>query len=121
MIDKIISKNKQLLKDITSINKVNVFVYILKSNFYLWHARLSHVNFKLINFMSKHGLISCINENGKSGKCEICIQAKMTKKPFPKNERTTELLELVHSDIFELNGHLTRGGNRYFITFIDDH
>ena len=54
-----------------SINKVNVSVYMLQSNFYLWHARLSHVNFKSINFMSKHGLISCINENEKSKKCEI--------------------------------------------------
>ena len=27
---------------------------------------------------------------------------------------------LVHIDICELNGILTRGGNRYFITFIDD-
>lgn len=44
----------------------------------------------------------------------------MTKKPFPKNERNIEMLELVHSDICELNGILTRGGNRYFITFIDD-
>jgi hypothetical protein len=26
----------------------------------------------------------------------------------------------VHSNICELNGILTRGGNRYFITFIDD-
>jgi hypothetical protein len=30
------------------------------------------------------------------------------------------LLELVHSDVCELNGILTRGGKRYFITFIDD-
>jgi hypothetical protein len=34
--------------------------------------------------------------------------------------RNSQLLELVHSDICELNGILTRGGNRYFITFIDD-
>ena len=27
----------------------------------------------------------------------------------------------MHSDICELNGMLTRGGNRYFITFIDDY
>ena len=45
----------------------------------------------------------------------------MTKKPFPKNERTTETLELVQYDICELNGHLNKGGNRYLITFIDDH
>ena len=72
-----------------SINKVDVSVYVLDSSFNLWHARLSHVNFRSIKFMSNHGLISCNNENTNSRKCEICIQEKMTKKPFPKNERTT--------------------------------
>ena len=45
----------------------------------------------------------------------------MTKKLFPKVERNSQLLELVHSDICEINGMLTRGGKRYFITFIDDY
>jgi hypothetical protein len=45
----------------------------------------------------------------------------MTKKPFPKVERNSQLLELIHSDICEINGMLTRGGKRYFITFIDDY
>ena len=45
----------------------------------------------------------------------------MTKKPFPRVERNTKLLDLVHSDICELNGELTRGSKRYFITFIDDY
>lgn len=44
----------------------------------------------------------------------------MTKVPFPPCERNTNILELVHSDICEFNGELTRGGSRYFITFIDD-
>ena len=30
------------------------------------------------------------------------------------------MLELVYSDVCELNGILTRGGKRYFITFIND-
>ena len=29
-------------------------------------------------------------------------------------------LDLIHSDLCEMNGLLTRGGKRYFITFIDD-
>jgi hypothetical protein len=29
-------------------------------------------------------------------------------------------LELIHSDVCEMNGELTKGGKRYFITFIDD-
>ena len=69
--------------------------------------------------MSKHGLITYSHDN--AGKCEICIQEKMTKKYFPKVNRNSELLQLVHSDICELNGILTKGGNRYFITFIDDY
>jgi len=68
--------------------------------------------------MSKHGLIS-YNHNH-SAKCEICIQAKMTNKHFPKTNRNSKLLELVHSNVCELNGVLTRGGNIYFITFTDD-
>ena len=53
-------------------------------------------------------------------KCEICSMTKITQKPHKSVERNTELLELIHSDICEFEGHLTRGGNRYFITFIDD-
>jgi len=69
--------------------------------------------------MCKHGYISYQRNNKK--KYEVCIQAKMTNKPFPKVERNSQLLELVHSDICEINGMLTRGGKRYFITFIDDY
>jgi hypothetical protein len=32
-----------------------------------------------------------------------------------------QLLELVYSDICEINGMLTRGGKRYFITFINNY
>ena len=68
--------------------------------------------------MSKHGMISYKHDDEK--KCEICIQAKMTKKSFPKLDRNSIMLELVHVDICELNGVLIREGKRYFITFIDD-
>jgi hypothetical protein len=101
-----------------SINKIIInFAYIVESSS-LWHYRLAHLNYRSLKFMSKHGLISYKDDH--SAKCEICIQAKMTKKSFPKVNRNSQLLELAHSDICELNGILTRGGNIYFITFIDD-
>ena len=55
-------------------------------------------------------------------KCETCIQAKQLRKGFTTCiERETNLLELVHSDVCDNNDVLlTRGGKRYFITFIDD-
>lgn len=69
--------------------------------------------------MSTHGLISC-NNKIENDKCDICIQAKFTKKPFPKIERNTQILKLIHSDLYEFNGVLTRGGKGYFITYIND-
>ena len=102
-----------------SINKNDdVSLYMVDSSYSLWHERLGHVNHKVLQSMSKNGLISfggIVKE-----KCEIYAQAKITRLPFPKAERNSQLLELVHSDVCELNGILTRGGNRYFITFIDD-
>ena len=68
--------------------------------------------------MSKHGVISYKHDDEK--KCEICIQAKMTKKPFSKSDINSLMLELVYFDVCELTGLLTGGGKKYFITFIDD-
>ena len=97
------------------INKeVSGCAYIIDSS-YLWHARLGLLNFKYLKFMPKH-MISYKHDDEK--KFEICIQVKMTKKPFSKPDRNSILLELVHSDVCELNGVLTRGSKRYFITFI---
>lgn len=86
-----------------SINKVESSAYyslfaIECSSFDLWHNRLAHVNYKTMKFMSKSVMISYGNVN--DDKCEICVQAKMKRKPFPKIERSTEILELEsHSDI----------------------
>ena len=42
-----------------SIYKVDVSVYILESPFNLWHARLSHVNYGSIRYMSRLLAIMC--------------------------------------------------------------
>lgn len=65
------------------------------------------------------GLISISKLKPKSR--EICIQSKFSRKPFKSIQRCSEILGLIHSDISELNNIITRGGNKYFITFIDDY
>lgn len=99
------------------INKVSNSAYMIDS-VSLWHSRLAHIGISTMNRLIKSKLISCnIHE---FEKCEICVKSKMIKKPFKSVERKSNLLDLVHSDLCEFNGMLTRGGNRYFITFIDD-
>ena len=54
--------------------------------------------------------------------CEGCAQGKQKKTPFPKEQatRATEILEIVHSDVCGPMQENSLGGNRYFVTFIDD-
>jgi hypothetical protein len=83
-----------------SINEINVIsAHMVESTSLLWHARLEHLNYRYLKYMCKHGYISYQHNN--KNKCELCIQAKMTKKPFSKVERSSQLLKLVHSDICE--------------------
>lgn len=100
------------------VNKISPSAYMLCS-FNSWHARFCHINKRLIKNMCSLGFIPEMSIIFFE-KCEFCSQAKITKTPHKSLTRETEPLELIHSDICEFDGALTRNGKRYFITFIDD-
>ena len=53
--------------------------------------------------------------------CESCLLRKMTKSLFTeKDERASEVLGLIHSDVCGSMNISVRGGYSYFITIIDD-
>src|SRR5438105_5049714 len=57
----------------------------------------------------------------KGSRCQVCVQAKQLRKSHTTAEvRNLAPLELIHSDLCEMNGVLTKGEKRYFITLIDD-
>src|SRR5437763_9418151 len=57
----------------------------------------------------------------KGSKCHSCVQSKQPRKPHTAvEERNLAPLELIHSDLCEMNGVLTKGGKRYFMKLIDD-
>jgi transposase InsO family protein len=57
----------------------------------------------------------------KGSKCHACVQSKQTRKLHKAAEpRNLAPLELVHSDLCEMNDVLTKGRKTYFMTFIDD-
>ena len=88
----------------------------------LLHARLGHVNH--VDMKRLTTMADGLAYSGEvSATCETCIMAKHHRTPTPKvrTTETTELLELVHSDIagpFPVNG---LHGERYFAIFMDDH
>ena len=86
----------------------------------VWHSRLCHINFGSmtrsagLNLISKFDLV-------KDSKCHVCVESKQPRKPHKAAAaRDLTPLELIHSDLCEINDELTKGGKRYFITFIND-
>ena len=51
-------------------------------------------------------------------KCACCSQAKITKTSHKSITRVTEPLELIHYDLCEFDGTLTRKSKRYVITLV---
>lgn len=101
----------------TVINKVNSSAYLIESSS-IWH-RLRHVNYDTIHILVNKDLLPKFHIDA-NHKCETCVEAKLTKAPFQSIERSTEPLNLIHSDICDLKFLQTRGVKKYFITFIDD-
>ncbi|KAK1422305.1 hypothetical protein QVD17_25324 [Tagetes erecta] len=112
-INAMVVKN-DLFKNITSSICMLEF-----SNSNVWHGRLGHVNFNSIRRLIKLNSIPSVQINKKM-KCETCVESKLTRSSFKSVERITEPLDLIHTDVCDLKSVPTRGGNKYFITFIDD-
>jgi hypothetical protein len=81
---------------------------------------LCHVNFDCLIHLSKLNLIPKIPVVRRS-KCHACVQAKQPCEPCKSVEvKSLTPLDLIHPDLCEMNGILTRPEKKYFISFIDD-
>lgn len=101
-----------------AINKMNSSAYLIESS-NVWHGRLGHVNFNSMRRLIKFNGIPNFHIDS-NYKCETCVEAKLTRSSFKSVERKTEPLDMIHTDICDLKSLPTKGGNKYFITFIDD-
>ena len=86
-----------------------------------WHKRLSHISEKGLNVLAKKKLLSYF-QSAKLEKCENCLAGKQNRVSFNSYPPSikTELLELVHSNLFGPMKTKTLGGALYFVTLIDD-
>ena len=83
----------------------------------VWHSRLYHINFGCMMRLANLSLIPKITFV-KNSKCHVCVESKQTRKPHKTAEaRSFAPLELIHSDLCEMNGVLTKGGKKIFHDF----
>ena len=65
----------------------------------LWYMMLGYINLNRINRLVKEGILGEVVLQPMEV-CELCLEGKMTKRPFlAKGNRTNALLELVHTNV----------------------
>lgn len=98
----------------SSVSKTNV------SKSSLWHQRLGHISERGLQELEKQGLLCGDKVEGLEF-CEHCIYGKQTRVKFNTGiHKTKGKLDYIHSDLWGPSKVPSHGGNRYFITFIDD-
>ncbi|KAL2251361.1 UNVERIFIED_CONTAM: Retrovirus-related Pol polyprotein from transposon TNT 1-94 [Sesamum indicum] len=89
----------------------------------LWHKRLGHISQKGLDFLKKGGILS---ENiEKLDFCDDCVLGKHHKMHFPASpspnpSMSTYILDYVHADVWGPSNVPTHGGNRYFLSIMDN-
>ncbi|CAM8922385.1 unnamed protein product [Rhodiola kirilowii] len=113
-LNKIVSSIYMNCEHEISTQSMNSHVHIAK----LWHARLGHVHYKRLRKMSKHDLIPSFNMN--IDKCRTCMLTKITRQPFSKVTRESNILDLIHSDLCDFHASPSLENKKYVVTYIDD-
>ena len=87
---------------------------------YLRHCRLGHIGVKRMKKLHADGLLESLDYESIDA-CEPCLMGTMTKTPFSETmERATDLLEIIHTDVYGPMSVDVHDVYRYFLTLTDD-
>nr|GEU80108.1 putative ribonuclease H-like domain-containing protein [Tanacetum cinerariifolium] len=96
-----------------------------KTKSWLWHCRLSHLNFGAINHLARQGLVRGLPKLKfeKDHLCSACAMGKSTKKSHkPKSKDTNqEKLYLLHMDLCGPMRIESVNGKKYILVIVDDY
>ena len=89
----------------------------------MWHLRFGHLGFTGLKLLSKIKIVDDFPEICEPNHlCETCVKEKQHRQSFPVEKlwRARRPLEIVHTNIAGPFYIASLGGNRYYLTFIDD-
>ena len=84
----------------------------------LWHWKLGHISIQRIKRLVNDGVLSTLDFTD-FHTCVDYIKGKQTNKSKKGAKRSTNILEIIHSDI--CCSDMDAYGPKYFISFIDDY
>ncbi|KAL2252662.1 UNVERIFIED_CONTAM: Retrovirus-related Pol polyprotein from transposon TNT 1-94 [Sesamum indicum] len=89
----------------------------------LWHKRLGHITQKGLDFLKRDGILN--DRIDKIDFCDECVMGKQHRVQFPTSPSPNPsmspcVLDYVHADVWGPSNTPTHGGNRYFLSIIDN-
>nr|GEZ11235.1 retrotransposon protein, putative, unclassified [Tanacetum cinerariifolium] len=113
------------LQDINFPNPICLMAKVTSSQAWLWHRRLSHLNFDTINLLSKNDIVVGLPKLKfvKDHLCSSCELRKAKRKSFhskitPSSKRQ---LQLLHMDLCGPMRVASINGKRYVLVIVDDY
>ncbi|GJU11063.1 retrovirus-related pol polyprotein from transposon TNT 1-94 [Tanacetum coccineum] len=113
------------LQDSTTPNPICLMAKATSSQAWLWHHRLSHLNFDTINLLSKNNIVNGLPKLKfvKDHLCSSCELGKAKRKSFhtkttPSSKRR---LQLLHIDLCGPMRVESINGKKYVLVIVDDY
>lgn len=94
-----------------------------KDSAFTWHRRLGHINFNSLTKMRDGAVLGMeFDDDDRQIKlCETCARGKQVRQRFgPSESKSSDVLELIHSDLMGPMEVMSIGRAKYILTFVDD-
>ena len=122
-----VRKGNVYIADFNSTNAESITCLFSKASqdeSWLWHKKLSHLNFKTMNDLVRKELVRGMPlvEFIRDGLCDACQKGKQKKVSFSKKLESSidEPLQLLHMDLFGPVNVLSIARKRYCLVIVDD-
>nr|GEW13534.1 integrase, catalytic region, zinc finger, CCHC-type, peptidase aspartic, catalytic [Tanacetum cinerariifolium] len=113
------------LHEMTSASPICLMARASSTKSWLWHQRLSHLNFDTINNLAKSDLVSDLPKfkYHKEHLCPSCEQGKSKRASHPPKlvPNSRQRLHLLHIDLCGLMRIASINGKRYVLMIVDDY
>nr|GEV14794.1 retrovirus-related Pol polyprotein from transposon TNT 1-94 [Tanacetum cinerariifolium] len=113
------------LQDTTSPNPIYLMAKATSSQAWLWHRRLSHMNFDTINLLSKNDFVIGLPKLKffKDHLCSSCELGKAKRKSFQSKTTSSSKrrLQLLHIDLCGPMRVASINGKKYVLAIVDDY
>ncbi|GKC29306.1 retrovirus-related pol polyprotein from transposon TNT 1-94 [Tanacetum coccineum] len=113
------------ISDMAASLPVCLFAKATSTKSWLWHRRLSHLNFGTINDLTKHDLVDGLPKfkYSKDHLCSACERGKSKKSSHPPKvvPSNHSKLELLHMDLCRPMRVASINGKKYILVIVDDY